>query len=147
MRAFEGVDGSAGESKRVAFCAGVNHERTAARLTFGSDNFAAFGGKDADRGGVDLREEFALHAAEEEADADALFALCRSDFRNGFGGAEWRHERFEGAEFLGDEMEKAGFANEGLEAGFLVREQGPAKKAKAVGARKKREDHRPMEFF
>jgi len=62
--------------------------------------FAAFGSEDAGGGGVYFREEFALHAAEEQTHASTLLAFGRSDFWRGFSGAELRHKRFHGAQLF-----------------------------------------------
>ncbi len=54
----------------------VNHQSAAAWLVLWRDDFATFGGKDARRGCIHLREKFALHAAEQQADTAALCALA-----------------------------------------------------------------------
>ena len=107
LGALEDVNDFAGEIERRRFFAGVDHERAAAGLRGRSDNFAAFGSKDAHRGGIDVRKKFALHAAEKQTDATARFANGRSDFGNKFGGAESGQECFHRAKFLGKETENA----------------------------------------
>lgn len=82
---FEDVDRLAGEGKRRGFFSGVDAERAATGLILWGDDFAALGGEDAGGGGVDVREEGALDAAEEEADTPALFALRERDGSDGFG--------------------------------------------------------------
>jgi hypothetical protein len=80
----------------------VHHQRTATRLRSRRDDFAALGGQDADRGSVDLREEFPLHAAEQQTNAKALLADGRGDLWNRFGALKPRQQRFHRREFFGE---------------------------------------------
>lgn len=147
MCAVEGIDGASGKRERVAFLAGVDHQCTAAGLVSWRDDFAAFGREHANGGGVDLREKFALDATEEQPDAEPFLALRGSDFGDGFGGAESRHQGFESTDFFWEKLEHAGFAEQSLQAGLLIGEQRPAEHAEATRMRKEREDHCAVKFF
>jgi len=67
VRLFEEGDDAASHLGGLVFEAGVDHERAAAGLICGSDDFAAFGGEDSGGCGVDVREEDLLNAAGEQA--------------------------------------------------------------------------------
>jgi len=144
---FESVDGVACVGLRLGLFAGVDEQSAAAGLRGRSDDFAAFGGEDADGGGVDVGEEGALDAAEKEADAFALRALRGSDGGDGLRGFHRGHEEFHGGELFRKEIEEAGSANERLQAGFLIEAERCAKKIHARGFGKGGEEQATMKFF
>jgi len=145
--AVKGIDGAASQRESVVFFAGVDHQCAAARLILWSDHFVAFSREHANRGGVDLRKKFALDATEEQADAETLFALRGSDFGDAFSGAKRRHQRFKSTDFLGEKLERAGFAEQTLQAGLLIEEQRPAQQTEAARVRKEREEQCTVKFF
>src|SRR5579872_86380 len=80
---LEAVDQRTREAFGFFFTAGVERERAAATLTHGDVDLATFGGKDAQRCRVHVREKDALHATGDESDVHALVAL-RVDVRGEF---------------------------------------------------------------
>jgi len=142
--ALEGVDRLARQHDGGGFFAGVDHERAAARLAGRGDHFAAFGGKDADGCGIDLREKFTLHAAEKQADAVAFWALRGSHARNGFVGADLRHQRFHRAQVLREQIQEAAAAQQSLHAGLLIGEKGEAHHPQSIGSGERGEDQSPV---
>ena len=62
---------------RRLLLAGVELERAAAVGQLGGDHLVALGGQRRDRRAVNVREEHALNAAEEQPDAAPAFADCR----------------------------------------------------------------------
>lgn len=109
-------------------------------------HLAAFSSKDAYSGSVNVGEEGALHAAEKEADAFAFFALGRSDGRNIFNWLCRRKKGVHGGEGFGQDFQNTQAANSGLQAGFLIGEQGPAQQLEAAGLRKGCEEKATMEL-
>ena len=144
---FEEVDGGAGEIEGGGFFSGVDAESAAAGLFGRGNDFAAFGGEDADGGGVDVREESALDAAEEKADASAFFALRGSDGGNFFDGLDGREKRVHGGHGFGEKVEEADGTENGLQAGFCVGEQGRAEEVESRGMGEGGEEEAAVEFF
>jgi len=144
---FEDVDGGTGEVEGGGFFSGVDAESAAASLFGGSNDFAAFRGENAKGGGVDVREESALDAAEEKTDASAFFALRGSDSRNVFDGLDGREKRVHSGNGFGKKAEEADGAENGLQAGFCVGEQGPAKKLESRGMGEDGEEEMAVEFL
>jgi hypothetical protein len=74
---LEEGDDAAGHGGSLVFETGVDHERSAAGLILGRDDFAAFGGEDASGCGVDVGEEDLLDTSGEKA-----YATARGGMRN-----------------------------------------------------------------
>lgn len=87
---FENVDGLFCEIDGAGLFPCVHEQGSAAGLHLWSDDLTAFGGENARRGGIHLRKKLALDAAKEQANAAALHADGRSDFRNFFLRSELR---------------------------------------------------------
>ena len=125
----------------------MNEQRAAASLLRWRHNFAAFGGQDSGGGGVDVRKKCALDAAEEQADAFALFALgggygCdRLDWRSG--GEQGVH----GGDGFWQCFEDTQRSQRGLHSAFLVGEQWPAQEFHAGWFREGFEEEAAMQFL
>jgi hypothetical protein len=144
---FEDVDGGAGELEGLDFFASVDAERAAAGLFWRRDDFATFGGEDADGGGVDIREKGALDAAEEEADAFAFFAFGGGERRDSFDRFYFGEKSVHRGQGFGEEFEETGGAKNRLQAGFLVGQERPPETIEARWFGEGFEEHAAMETF
>src|SRR5262249_34822901 len=116
-------------------------------LRLWSDDFAPFGGENARRGGIHLREKLPLHATKEQANTPPFCANGRSDFRDGFLGSEPRKQRFHRLPFLRNEVKNAQAANDGLQARFLIGEEWRAQAAQTIRTGKRFEEKTAMALF
>src|SRR5918995_3424306 len=81
VQLLEGVYGLAGEVQGLLLAARVGGEGAATTL-LGGHNFAALGGQNADRGGVDCGEEDPLDAARQDTDPATLLAYRACEVRD-----------------------------------------------------------------
>src|SRR5215204_4715285 len=81
VQILEGVYGLAGEVQGLLLAARVSGEGAATTL-LGGHNLAALGGQNADRGGVDWREEDPLDAARQDTDPATLLAYRACEVRD-----------------------------------------------------------------
>ena len=144
---LENVNRFPGEFNSGGFFSCVHEQRAAAGLRFWSDNFASFGGENAHRSRIDLREKLALNTAKEQAHAAALQAEGGRDFWNNFLRSEFGEQRFHRLPFLWKQLGQAQAANEGLQSRLLIREERRAQSTQAIRPRESLEQEMAVAFF
>ena len=111
------------------------------------DHLAAFGGQDAGSSSVYVREKSALDAAEEQADAFALFPLGGRDICHCFDRRGSGEQGLHGGDSFRQSFEDAYSAQCGLRAALLVDQQGPAQEFHPAGLGERFEQQSAVQFF
>src|ERR1700674_341944 len=147
FRAFECIDRPFCQLYRRGFLSGMYQKSSAARLLLRRNDFAPFGGEHARRGGIDLREKFALHAAQQQTYPAALRACGQRDFRDRFTGPELRKKRFHRSHLLRQQLQQTQPAHHGLYSEFLIYKQRHAHSPQAILPRKSFKPKPPVQLF
>src|SRR5713226_2821435 len=118
VRAFERLYHPFRQLHRCCFFSGVYQKSSATRLRLRRDDFAPFGGENPHCGGIDLREEFALYAAQQQTNPAALRAHGGRDFRDGFTGSKLGKNRFHRLHLLRQQLQQTQSAHDALKSGL-----------------------------
>ena len=107
---LEGVDQRPGEALGLGRAPVVRRESAAAALRRRGDHVEALRGEDAGRGGIDTREELALHAAEQHPDRPAARPPRGGALRHPLGAPQRRCKSLHGGKSRRDALQHNGSA-------------------------------------
>src|SRR5256884_8282970 len=144
---LEGIHRLLGEVDGSSLFSRMHKQGPTASLRLWSDHLAALSSEDACRGGIDLREKYALHATEKQADAPAFRADGRRDFQNRFLRRKSWKQRLHRTPFIREQHDETESASQSLQAGFLIGEERRAQAIEAIRPGKRLEQEMAMTFL